>query len=133
MSKEIAFGTEEATDEVVIDEEEVAVFPGILGEKGEIAFSPTEAVEQFSRAERRRMQKEAEKNLPKKFVCPKCGYGERGGPTSSIVKMVDEKTGKLHEKRVPRYCRHCGGHMIKINDRRMTKKWVWKNAKELFL
>jgi len=132
MSTEIAFKPEEAIDEVVIDEEEVAVFPGILGEKSEIAFSPTEAVEQMSRAERRRLQKEEEKNLPKRFICPKCGYGERGGPTSSIVKMVDEKTGKLREKRVHRYCKSCGSHMVKINERRMTKKWVWKNAKEIF-
>lgn len=116
MSSDIAFSPEEAIEPV----------------KSEIAFFPEEAIEQLSRAERRRIQKDSEKDLPKRFVCPKCGAGERGGPISTMIKMVDEKTKKLIERRVPRYCRYCGGHMVKINDRRMTKKWVWSRASELF-
>lgn len=27
-----------------------------------------------------------------RFVCPKCGAGEVGGPVSTVMKMVDEKT-----------------------------------------
>lgn len=115
MSYEIAFDPEDAVEP----------------EESRIAFSVEEFEEQVNRAERRRMKKEAEKSLPMKFVCPKCGYGERGGPISTMKKIVDEKTRKLREVRIPRYCRSCGGRMMKINDRRVTKKWVLKRAQKI--
>ena len=90
----------------------------------------------MSRAERRRLEKQAEKDLPKRFVCPKCGFGEHGGPVSTVIKIVDENTKKLKDKRIHRYCRACGANMVKVNDRRMTKKWLQRQIQktpQLFL
>ncbi len=115
MSYEIAFTPEDA------------VFP----EESQIAFSTEEFEEPMNRAERRRLEKKAEKDIPMKFRCPNCGYGEIGGPVSTMVKIVDIKTKKVVERRVPRTCRMCGSGMVKLNDRRLTKKWLLKNPQML--
>ena len=112
MSSEIAFKPEDA-----------------VGLPSQIAFSLEEAT--VSRMERRRLKKENEKNIAMRFVCPKCGYGETGGPISVVVKVMDEKTKKVYERRIPRQCRMCRTNMIKVNERRMTRRWALRRTQKL--
>ncbi len=74
------------------------------------------------------MEKQAKKDIPYKFVCSKCDCVEFGGPTAIIVRMLNEKTGKVTEKRIPRRCRMCGNNMIKMNEKRVTKRWLQKKV-----
>jgi hypothetical protein len=112
MSSEIAFKPEDA-----------------VGLPSQIAFSLEEAT--VCRMERRRLQKENEKNIAMRFVCPRCGYGETGGPISVVVKVMDANTHKVHERRIPRQCRMCHTNMIKVNERRITRRWALRRSSRL--